>query len=182
MLYVMRSWCVFSFVLIALGPAAAEPRFEFWPGATYNPAIPTLRKVVGHDPGERISSPAQIIQYFEALAAAAPARMKLIDYGKSWEGRRLFYAVIGSEANLRRLEEIRAGIERLSDPRRTAEPEARKLTATLPATLWLAYVTGAVGGGFASHRWGLPALALPVALLVALVAAELMRPLTADGA
>ena len=40
-----------------------------------------------------------------ALAAAAPTRMKIFDYAKTWENRRLVYAVIASEANLRRLDD-----------------------------------------------------------------------------
>ena len=59
-------------------------------------------------------------------------------------------------------------------------PELRAAAAA--AGLWLAYIAGAVGGGFASHRWGLPALALPVAVLAAIAAADLIRPLPMDTA
>ena len=111
---------------------------EFWPGATYDPAVPTLRKVVGHDPGERISTHAQIRQYLDALAAFTP-RLKVVEYGESWEGRKLVYAIVGSEANMRALDEIRAGIARLADPRQTPEADARKLIASLPTIVWLTY-------------------------------------------
>jgi hypothetical protein len=114
--------------------------FEFWPGSQYDPAIPTQKQVLGFDPGERIVWSNQSIQYLEALAKAAPSRMKVFDYGKSWEGRRLIYAVLGSEANIRRLPEIQAGMKKLHDPRSTREPEARRLLADLPAITWLAYV------------------------------------------
>ncbi|HKI20862.1 MAG TPA: hypothetical protein VKA15_23420, partial [Isosphaeraceae bacterium] len=59
----------------------------------------------------------------EALAAA-PTRMKIFDYGRTRENRRLVYAVIGSEANMRRLDEIEASMKRLADPRRTSVDEA----------------------------------------------------------
>ena len=54
--------------------------------------------------------------------------------------------------------------------------------AAVAALLWLAYVAGAVGGGFASRRWGLLALALPVTVLVGLIALDLAgdRPSRAD--
>ena len=39
------------------------------------------------------------MRYMETLAAAAPARMKIFEYAKTWEGRKLIYAAIGSEAN-----------------------------------------------------------------------------------
>lgn len=89
---------------------AAEPKFEYWPGANYDPAVPTHRKIRGYDPGGHVSSHAQIIKYMEALAAANPTHMKIWNYGKTWEGRRLVYAAIGSEANIKRLNEIRDNI------------------------------------------------------------------------
>ena len=58
------------------------------------------------------------------------------------------------------------------------QPELRAALAAF--ALWLAYVSGAIGGGFASHRWGLPALAVPVAVLSALIVTDLVRP-RADG-
>jgi hypothetical protein len=59
-------------------------------------------------------------QYLEALASAT-GRVRIFEYGTTWEGRKLFYAVVASEANLRRLEEIRTAYQRLADPRRTTE-------------------------------------------------------------
>jgi len=55
-------------------PAGAQ---EFWPGTTYDPAIPTVKSVLGHDFGEEISSPEEITLYLKALAAAAPDRTRL---------------------------------------------------------------------------------------------------------
>ena len=45
-----------------------------WPGAKYDPAIPTLQQVVGHDPGLEITPPDQVGDYLQALAKAAPTR------------------------------------------------------------------------------------------------------------
>ena len=116
-----------------------EPAYEFWPGASYDARIPTIQQVLGYAPGERITTPADIVRYLEALAAAAPSRIKVFEYGRSWEGRKLVYAVAGSEANLKRLAEIRAGIKRLADPRKTPEGEAARIAAGLPAIVWLGY-------------------------------------------
>src|SRR5512145_1237615 len=94
-------------------------KVELWPGAQYDPAIPTVEKTLGFSAGEKHATHADIVRYFEALAAAAPSRIKLIDYGKTWEDRKLFFAVIASEANLRRLDQIKAGQKKLADPRKT---------------------------------------------------------------
>jgi hypothetical protein len=128
------------FALLAVGALCfAQKPFEFWPGTVYDSKIPTVRQVLGYDAGEKITSYAGLVRYLEALAAAAPARMKMYEYGESWEGRKLTYAALGSETNIRRLGEIKSAMQRIADPRKTPEAEARKLIAGLPAIVWLSY-------------------------------------------
>jgi hypothetical protein len=128
------------FLLVCLLPAPAlAQKAEFWPGAQYDPAVPAVEKVLGFSLGERLATHAEIGRYFEALSQAAPGRLKIFEYGRTWERRRLFYAVLGSEANLRRIAEIKDGMKRLGDPRTTAPGEARKLAESLPAVISLAY-------------------------------------------
>ena len=126
--------------LLALALAAsAQARFEYWPGATYESSVPPPARVLGYEFGDRISSHANIVRYLQALAAAEPNRIRIFEYGRSWEGRELIYAVIGSEANIRRLSDIKAAMKRLHDPRKTPPAEAQKLMSGLPAIVWLAY-------------------------------------------
>src|ERR1041385_9023221 len=128
--------------LLALASAAlvgAQSRPEFWPGAVYDPKIPTVRQVLGYDPGEKITNHAGLVRYMESLASAAPSRMKIFDYGQTWEGRKLIYAVVGSETNLRKLDDIKNAMQRLVDSRKTGEAEARRIMAGLPAVVWLSY-------------------------------------------
>jgi hypothetical protein len=125
--------------VVAAGAAAQTKPFEFYPGATYDPAIPTLQQVVGHSWGEQVSSHAQIEKYLEALAKAAPTRTRLVKHGESWEGRAIYHLIIGSAANMARLEEIKKGLQRLADPRTLSEAEAQRLIDTLPPVTWLAY-------------------------------------------
>ena len=129
----------FLLLLLASSAAFAQPKFEMWPGAVYDPAVPTVQKVLAFAPGERIAAPDELVRYFEALAAAQPNRIKLFDYARSWEKRRLIYVAIGSEANIRRLAEIQAGMKRLADPRKTSSADAQKLIATLPAVIMLSH-------------------------------------------
>ncbi len=132
----MRKICL-ALALIG-GPIFAQ-QFEYWPAASYDPSIPTARSVLGYDIGDRISPPADIVRYMKALAAAAPARMQVFEYGRTWEGRELVYGAIGSEENIRRLGEIKTAMHQLYDPRRTPAAEAQKLMRGLPAVIWLAY-------------------------------------------
>ena len=120
-------------------PLLAQPKFEYWPGTSYDATVPTLHKVAGYEIGERISPHATIVRYFEALAQAEPRRMKLFEYGQTWEGRKLIYAAIGSEANIRKLTEIKEGLGRLGDPRKTTDAAAAERVRSLPVVVWLEY-------------------------------------------
>jgi hypothetical protein len=122
----------------AVLPLAAQKPFEFWPAASYDAKIPSFQKVLGYEPGERITTHAGIVRYLESLAAAS-GRLKLFQYGESWEGRKLVYAVVGSESSVRRMDQIRAAMQKLADPRKTPEAEARRLMDGLPAVIWLGY-------------------------------------------
>ncbi len=142
MSFVRRILLSVALMLIGVGHAAGDESgngFVFWPGADYDPAIPTFEQVLGHAPGERITWTADVIRYFEALAAAAPGRIVVKDYATTWEGRRLIYAAISSPANIARLAELSEGMKRLADPRQTDRAAADALIAELPGTTWLAY-------------------------------------------
>lgn len=133
-LSVMPRWFAAIWMLVL---AAAAHAYDFWPGAHYDPRIPTYRQVLGYDPGERLTSDRDILRYLDTLASASP-KIRVFDYGSSWEGRKLVYAVVGSEANLQKLDRICSEIQRFADPRKTSAAEARKLMAGLPAVVWLA--------------------------------------------
>ncbi|KZY56821.1 carboxypeptidase [Erythrobacter sp. HI0063] len=120
------------FLMIAVwpvGPSRAQSVLE----GSFDPGIPTLEQIAGHATGSDITSPEEIVAYFKALAEAAPERMKLVEYARSWEGRPLYYAVIGSAENIARREQIKAGMARLA---RGGEPEAQD--GLVPVT-WLSY-------------------------------------------
>ncbi len=115
----------------------AQTPEPFWPGATYDAKIPTLEQVVGHRPGDKITTPEQMATYLAALAQAAPDRTRLTEYARSWEGRPLWLFVIGSPARIAGLDQVKADIKRLADPRRLARAEADRLVASLPVVVWL---------------------------------------------
>lgn len=117
--------------------AASAPAQPLWPGATYDPKIPTVKSVLGYDFGEEITSPEGLVTYLKALSVAAPDRTRLVQYATSWEGRPLYLMVIGSPGRLGRLDEVKAGLERIADPRGLAAADAERLVKELPAVTWL---------------------------------------------
>lgn len=112
---------------------------SMWPDVLYDVSIPTYKQVLGYDVGERISSHSDMLKYFEALQLAAPDRIKLHNYAKSWQGRQLIYAVVAKPENLANLEDIASQTRVLSDPRVTDRDKANNLIAKLPASVWLQY-------------------------------------------
>jgi Zinc carboxypeptidase len=125
--------------LSGVGAIAPLPADYYFQGANYDPAIPSPRSVLGYGIGEAISPHAKIMAYFDALAAAAPNRVKLFEYGRSWQGKKLIYAAIGAPDKIANLAGIQADAQRLADPRRLAAGEAQAIMARHPAVVWLGY-------------------------------------------
>lgn len=99
--------------------------------ADFDAAIPTLTEVIGHQPGERITSPEETVAYLEALVASAPDRARMTQYATSWQGRPLNYVVLTSAENMVRIDAIQADIANVAAGR----PSNGN---ALPVT-WLAY-------------------------------------------
>jgi hypothetical protein len=124
-------------------PAVAQPvtssdaRQPFMPGVTYDARVPTVESVLGHAPGDVITPPDQIVTYFKALAQAAPDRTRLIEYGRTWEGRPLIVLAIASPARMAQLDQVKAGMAKLADPRRLGAGEGDQLVRSLPVVVWL---------------------------------------------
>ena len=74
----------------------------------------------------------EIYGYMEALASSS-SRVLFDRLGETEEGRDLALVKVGSEENLARLEEVRAGLNALADPRTISDEEAEALIAELPA-------------------------------------------------
>ena len=116
---------------------SADSTAPLWPGAQYAANIPTIKQVLGYNLGERITTHSDMLRYFEALAKAAPDRIKLFDYGTTWEGRKLIYAAIAKPDTLAHLDQFSSDMQQLADPRKTDKQQAKKLIKQLPSSVWL---------------------------------------------
>lgn len=104
-----------------------------------NQAIPSPKQVLGYELGDKYTSHAGIERYLFALRDAAKDRMQIFSYGETYEGRKLYLAVVSSPDNLSRLEEIRSDIRRLADPRTITAGESERIIQSSPALVWLSY-------------------------------------------
>lgn len=128
-----------STVVARVQSAFTPQTTDYWPGANYDPTIPTVRSVLGFELGAEMARHAQVGSYLEALAAAAPQRLKIFEYGESWEGRKLIYGVISSPKNIARLDDVKNSMMRLADPRRLRPQESAAIIESTPAVVWLSH-------------------------------------------
>ncbi len=122
-------------VLFVLSLSSAAAAQGLAPNVTYDPSIPTLKSVIGYDPGDAVTTPEEIARYLDALAKAAPDRTRLVQYATSWEGRPLHYLVVGSAQRIANLPAIQLGMQAVA----AGGPDGEKLIPTLPVVVWLTH-------------------------------------------
>jgi hypothetical protein len=130
-----------ALVLLAssnLSTSSAQPLEPFFPGGTYDKNVPTPQSFLGYELASRPAHWEEAYGYFKALAAST-RRAQFEEYGKTFEGRTLFYLVITSEENMKRLDDIKTSIGKLSDPRTISDSQAASISENTPAVAWLAY-------------------------------------------
>lgn len=100
-------------------------------------SVPTPKEHFGYVPGDdyKLAGYGEIIGYFQKLAAASD-RIRLLEYGRSSEGRPLVVAFISSAENLARLDEYRALNRRLALGL-ASEEEAAELAKKGKAIVWI---------------------------------------------
>jgi hypothetical protein len=129
-------------LFLCLSPAGVEAQaarsFDWFPGGTYDSAIPTPASFLGYEIGYGFTPHHQLKAYFEAVAAASD-RVSLGSYGTTNEGRDLMLLTITSPLNHDRLEDIRLNMGRLADPRGAAQGDLDAIIQESPAVAWLSY-------------------------------------------
>jgi Zinc carboxypeptidase/Biotin-protein ligase, N terminal len=94
------------------------------------PALTSPEKFFGFQMGadRKLANWDKLHEYYQLLAKTSN-RVKLVELGKSSEGRPFIALFISSPANLARLEQLRQINARLADPRGLPEAEVKKLVA-----------------------------------------------------
>ncbi len=123
-----------------------EPFFNS-PLTNYLPAsktVPTPKVVLGDVAGApgKLPYAEEVYRYMRMLEKASP-RVKVFSIGKTEEGREMIAVAISSEANLSSLEENRARLAKLADPRtiNMNDAEAERIVA---ASVPVYYITGTI--------------------------------------
>jgi hypothetical protein len=139
-------------------PDFTSPLVDHLPASS---TVPTPRDVLGHDIGAPniLDHYADILKYYRALAAKSP-RVKIIETGKTEEGRETVVVLISSEENIKNLDVNRKNLAKLADPRGLSDDEAKKIIGeTKPMYVAL--------GGLHSAETGPPEMLMELAFRLA---------------
>lgn len=129
----MRRLITLMVVLLLVQLAGAQELNYYLPNdVSYNPAVPTPEKVIGHKVGEWHITHDRLVQYMRALAAAVPDRISLQEMGTTYETRPQVLLIFTSKANHAKLESIRQEHLQLSDPNFKGSPNF----AAMPAVVY----------------------------------------------
>jgi len=119
----------------------SSPLVDYLPASK---TVPTPKAVIGDIAGApgKLPYSADVYKYMRMLEKASP-RVKVYSIGTTEEGREMIAVAVSSEANMSKLEENRARLAKLADPRaiNMDDAEADRLVA---ASTPIYYITGTI--------------------------------------
>ncbi len=124
-----------AFILL---PSALSAQHALGGQGPYDPSIPTPASVLGYELGEAFTPHHMIVRYASMLAELSD-RMTLDTVATTYEGRPVLLATVTSAANQASIDQIRAGAQRLADPRGASRAELERLVQSQPTIVWLGY-------------------------------------------
>lgn len=132
----MRKILLLSLILnLCLCLCAQELSYYLPDSVQYNPAIPKPKEIIYHNVGEYHITHDRLVNYMQALAKAAPDRIKLETIGFTYEGRPQVLLLITSPKNQQNLEQIRQQHVQLTDPSKSASLN----TENMPVVLYIGH-------------------------------------------
>jgi len=95
-------------------------------------SLQSPEQFLGYELGDRFTRHHRVVEYFQQVAAARPNNVKIIQYGETYEHRPLIVAVVASDENFKKLDQIR-----MDNLRRTGFEQGTPSTNV--ALVWLSY-------------------------------------------
>lgn len=108
-------------------PEFISPLVDHLPQSGY---VPSPNDVLGYHIGapKKLTYYEDMVKYYRALAAKSP-RVKIIETGKTDEGRDNIVVMISDEATMRNVETYRQYLAQLADPRKLTDAQASEIIA-----------------------------------------------------
>src|SRR3954453_3115298 len=123
-------------------PFFGSPLVDYLPASK---TVPTPKAVLGDIAGApgKLPYAEEVYQYMRMLEKAAPARVKVVSIGKTEEGREMIAVAVASDAIMAKLEENRARLAKLADPR-TINMDDAQADALVAASTPIYYIPGTI--------------------------------------
>lgn len=149
----MRPFLLALLVTCAAVPLAAQrtpadslrddAKFSFYAKGPYRSAVPRPDDILGYGIGTWHTQYASQERVLLAIADAAKDRVRVEEIGRTSEKRTMRLYIVSSPENIARLDQIRADLDRIADPRGASTAELDAVTARTPAVVWF---SGSVHG------------------------------------
>ena len=123
-------------------PFFTSPLVDYLPASK---TVPTPKAVLGDVAGApgKLPYAEEVYQYMRMLEKAAPQRVKVYSIGRTEEGREMIAVAVSSEANMAKLEENRARLGKLADPR-TINLDDQQAEKVIAGAVPVYYITGTI--------------------------------------
>lgn len=151
----MRRLILFALLLLALpGTAEAQSRmptdsirddrnFSFYAKGPYREAIPRPESILGYPVGSWHTQYGQQERVLLGIADAAKDRVRVEEIGVTSERRTMRIYLVSTPENMARIDQIRADLDRIADPRGASQADLDAVIARTPAVVWF---SGSVHG------------------------------------
>src|SRR6266487_681217 len=120
---------VLCLLIVLVSPLTAQEPFDFYSRGPYRPAVPRPEAITGYAAGEQQTMYAVMQHYLDTLVATASDRVRIETWGRTTEYRPIRALIISDPANLAKLDQVRAGMAELADPRKTSAARASAIAA-----------------------------------------------------
>ena len=117
--------------------------FSFYDHGPYRPGIPRPESILGYGVGTHHTQYAWQERVLLAIAGAAKERVAVESIATSNELRTMRLFIVSSPENIARLDQIRADLDALADPRGKTPAELDAIAARVPVVVWF---SGSVHG------------------------------------
>jgi len=136
--------------------------------------VPSPKDVLGYNIGapKKLTYYADLLKYYRTLAEKSP-RVKVINIGKTEEGRDSVIVFVGSEDSIKNLDTYRKNLARLADPRGLTDQQAKEIIAKTKPIYTLS-------GGLHSAELGPPEMLMELAYRLATEESPLIQKIRAE--
>ncbi len=124
-------------------PLRDDAKFSFYDRGPYRQGVPRPESILGFNVGEMHTQYHLQERVLLAIAESAKDRVRVEEIGVSNERRTMRIYIVSSPENIARLDQIRADLDRIADPRGATQAQLDAVIARTPAVVWF---SGSVHG------------------------------------